>query len=84
MIAVEENYWADAVDQDLVDKVFPSGLIPNAAMVLDIFKHNPTTIAFQSTAFPGVVYSKSRAGWMKTLKDLADPRLKGKVVWAGR
>jgi ABC-type Fe3+ transport system substrate-binding protein len=48
--------------------------------VLDIFKHDPTTIAFQSTAFPGVVYSKSRAGWMKTLKDLADPRLKGKVV----
>jgi spermidine/putrescine-binding protein len=80
VIAVEENYWADAVDQDLVDDVFPSGLIPNAAMVLDIFKHDPTTIAFQSTAFPGVVYSKSRAGWMKTLKDLADPRLKGKVV----
>jgi spermidine/putrescine-binding protein len=80
VIAVEENYWADAVDQDLVDEVFPSGLIPNAGMVLDIFKHDPTTIAFQSTAFPGVVYSKSRAGWMKTLKDLADPRLKGKVV----
>ena len=80
VIAVEENYWADAVDQDLVDEVFPSGLIPNAGMVLDIFKHDPTTIAFQSTAFPGVVYSKSRAGWMKTLKDLADPRLKNKLV----
>ena len=49
-------------------------------MVLDIFKHDPTTIAFQSTAFPGVVYSKARAGWMTKLKDLADPRLKGKVV----
>ena len=80
VIAVEENYWADAVDQDLVDNVFPSDLIPNAGMVLDIFKHDPTTIAFQSTAFPGVVYSKGRASWMKTLKDLADPRLKGKVV----
>jgi spermidine/putrescine-binding protein len=80
VIAVEENYWADAMDQDLVDSVFPSDLIPNAGMVLDIFKHDPTSIAFQSTAFPGVVYSKGRAGWMKTLKDLADPRLKGKVV----
>jgi spermidine/putrescine-binding protein len=80
VIAVEENYWADAMDQGLVDNVFPSDLIPNASMVLDIFKHDPTTIAFQSTAFPGVVYSKSRAGWMKTLQDLADPRLKGKVV----
>ena len=80
VIAVEENYWADGMDQDLVDNVFPSDLIPNATMVLDIFKHDPTTIAFQSTAFPAVVFSKSRAGWMKSLKDLADPRLKGKVV----
>ena len=80
VLAIEENYWADAMDQDLVDSVFPSDLIPNASMVLDIFKHDPTTIAFQSTAFPGVVYSKGRAGWMTKLQDLADPRLKGKVV----
>ena len=80
VVAVEENYWADAMDQDLVDSVFPSDLIPNASMVLDIFKHDPTTIAFQSTAFPGVVYSKGRAGWMTKLQDLADPRMKGKVV----
>ena len=65
VIAVEENYWADAMDQDLVDNVFPSDLIPNAGMVLDIFKHDPTTIAFQSTAFPGVVYSKERLGFAK-------------------
>jgi spermidine/putrescine-binding protein len=80
VLAIEENYWADAMDQDLVDSVFPSDLIPNASMVLDIFKHDPTTIAFQSTAFPGVVYSKGRAGWMTKLQDLADPRMKGKVV----
>jgi spermidine/putrescine-binding protein len=75
VIAVEENYWADALNQGLVDNVFPSGLIPNAGLVLDTFKHDPTSIAFQSTAFPAVVFSKSRAGWMKSLKDLADPRL---------
>jgi spermidine/putrescine-binding protein len=80
VIAVEENYWADALNQGLVDNVFPSGLIPNAGLVLDTFKHDPTSIAFQSTAFPAVVFSKSRAGWMKSLKDLADPRLKKKVV----
>jgi spermidine/putrescine-binding protein len=80
VLAIEENYWADAMDQDLVDSVFPSDLIPNASMVLDTFKHDPTTIAFQSTAFPGVVYSKGRAGWMTKLQDLADPRMKGKVV----
>jgi spermidine/putrescine-binding protein len=80
VLAIEENYWADAMDQGLVDNVFPSDLIPNAGMVLDIFKHDPTSIAFQSTAFPGVVYSKGRAGWMTKLQDLADPRMKGKVV----
>ena len=80
VIAVEENYWADAMDQGLVDNVFPSDLIPNTKLVLDMFKHDPTTVAFQSTAFPAIVFSKSRAAWMKTLKDLADPRLKGKLV----
>ena len=80
MIAVEENYWADAMDQDLVDNFLPSDLVPNQAMVLDIFKHEPTSIAFQSTAFPGVVYSKDARPWMKKLMDLADPRLKGKVT----
>jgi spermidine/putrescine-binding protein len=80
VIAVEENYWADAMDQGLVDNVLPSGLIPNQSLVIDQFQHVPTTIAFQSTAFPAVVFSKSRAGWMKTLKDLADPRLRKKVV----
>ena len=80
VIAVEENYWADATTNDLVDSFLPSPLVPNESLVLDIFKHSPTTIAFQSTAFPAVVFSKSRAGWIKSLKDLADPRLKGKVT----
>jgi spermidine/putrescine-binding protein len=80
VIAVEENYWADATTNDLVDSFLPSPLVPNESLVLDIFKHSPTSIAFQSTAFPGVVYSKSRAPFLKTLKDLADPRLKGKVT----
>ena len=35
------------------------------------------SIAFQSTAFPGDrLQQEPRASWMKTLKDLADPRLK--------
>jgi spermidine/putrescine-binding protein len=81
VIAVEENYWADGVAQDLVEDYLPSGLVPNADMVLDLFKHEPTSIAFQSTAFPAVVYSKSRAGSVLTkLQDLANPALKGKVT----
>jgi ABC-type Fe3+ transport system substrate-binding protein len=79
VMAVEENYWAEAMDQDLVDNAFPSDLIPNASKVLDIFKHDPTTIAFQSTAFPAVVYSKDKIQ-MAGLMDLAKPELKKKVT----
>lgn len=82
VIAVEENYWYDADQAGLVDAAFPSDLIPNAKLVLDSFKHDPESIAFQSTAFPAIVYNKKNAPWLKSLKDLADPRLKGKVTLA--
>jgi spermidine/putrescine-binding protein len=78
VMAVEENYWADATDQDLVDNAFPSDLIPNASKVLDMFKHD-TSIAFQSTAFPAVVYEKSKVQ-LTQLMDLAKPELKKKVT----
>ena len=78
VMAVEENYWAEATDQDLVDNAFPSDLIPNVSKVLDIFKHD-TSIAFQSTAFPAVVYNKDKVQ-MTGLMDLAKPELKKKVT----
>jgi spermidine/putrescine-binding protein len=80
VIAVEENYWADGVTQGLVSDFLPSDLIPNQSLVLDQFQHAPTSIAFQSTAFPGVVYNKTKAPFLKTLKDLANPALKGKLT----
>jgi spermidine/putrescine-binding protein len=80
VIAVEENYWADGVTQGLVSDFLPSDLIPNQSLVLDQFQHAPTSIAFQSTAFPGVVYNKTKAPFLKTLQDLANPALKGKIT----
>jgi len=80
VLAVEENYWYDATEQGLVDDYLPSGLIPNQSLVLESFQHVPTSIAFQSTAYPGVVYNKAKAPFIKSLKDLADPRLKKKVT----
>jgi ABC-type Fe3+ transport system substrate-binding protein len=80
VIAVEENYWYDASQQGLVDDVLPSGLIPNQKLVIDGFQHVPQSIAFQSTAYPGVVYNKTKAAFVKSLKDLANPQLKGKVT----
>jgi ABC-type Fe3+ transport system substrate-binding protein len=80
VIAVEENYWYDACQQGLVDDALPSGLIPNQSLVLPGFQHAPQSIAFQSTAYPGVVYNKTKAPFLKSLKDLANPQLKGKVT----
>jgi spermidine/putrescine-binding protein len=80
VLAIEENYWAEAMANDAVDSFLPSDLVPNEKLVLDLFKHAPTTIAFQSTAFPAIVYNKAHAPFLASLKDLADPRLKGKVT----
>jgi spermidine/putrescine-binding protein len=80
VMAIEENYWAEAKANDAVADVFPSALIPNADLVLDQFKRLPQAIAFQSTAFPGIVYNKTQAPFLTSLKDLADPKLKGKVT----
>ncbi len=80
VLAIEENYWAEAMKQDAVEPFLPSGLVPNQALVSQKFQHTPTTIGFQATAFPAIVYSKSRAGEITKISDLADPRFKGKVT----
>ncbi len=80
VLAIEENYWYEAYQQDAAEEFLPSGLVPNQALVLQIFQQPPTAIGFQATAFPGVIYSKSRAPWLTKLTDLADPRLQGKIT----
>jgi spermidine/putrescine-binding protein len=80
VLAIEENYWAEAKQNDAVADFLPSGLVPNEKLVLDQFKHIPTSIAFQSTAFPAIVYNKKSAPFIASLQDLADPRLKGRVT----
>jgi len=80
VMAVEENYWADGTSQGLPADFLPSDLIPNQKLVLDQLQHVPTAIAFQSTSFPGVVYNKAKAPFIKSLMDLANPALKGKLT----
>ena len=80
VMAVEENYWADGKAQGLTADFLPSDLIPNQKLVLDQLQHAPTSIAFQSTSYPGVVYNQAKAPFIKSLKDLANPALKGKVT----
>ena len=50
VMAVEENYWADGVAQDLVQDFLPSGLVPNQDLLLPGFQHVPNL-----TRLPGGV-----------------------------
>ncbi len=82
VMAIEETYWAEAKSQPkpVMEDYLPSGLVPNAGRVLDMFKHEPTSIGFQASATPGVVYNGSKADFLKDWTDLADERLKGKLT----
>jgi spermidine/putrescine-binding protein len=86
VMAIEESYWAQAQLQSkqqstkLMEDYLPSGLIPNADRVMDSLKHLPTSIAFQSSATPGINYNKNKVDFLKDWKDLADERLKGRLL----
>ncbi len=82
VLAIEENYWAEARSQpeSVMEEFLPSGLIPNADRVLDIFKHSPTAIGFQASATPGIVYNSANADFLQDWPDLADERLRGKIL----
>ena len=80
VMAVEENYWADGVAQDLVQDFLPSGLVPNQDLLLPGFQHVPNALAFQAASFIALMYNKDTQPWIKSFLDLADPRLKGKVT----
>jgi spermidine/putrescine-binding protein len=82
VMAIEETYWAEAKSQPkaVMQDYLPSGLVPNAGRVLDMFKHEPTSVGFQASATPGVVYNSAKADYLKDWTDLADERLKGRLT----
>jgi len=86
VLAIEENYWAEVQARSteqgtkLMEDYLPSGLIPNAERVMDNFKHVPTAIGFQSSATPGINYNREKIDFLTDWKDLADERLKGRLL----
>jgi spermidine/putrescine-binding protein len=81
VMAIEENYYFDAKANDVVQDIYPSGLMPNWDRVDPQFRHDPQSVAFQSTATPAPIFHADKVGsWFKDWKDLADPRLKGRIT----
>jgi spermidine/putrescine-binding protein len=82
VMAIEENYWAEASSQPepVMEEFLPSGLVPNAERVLDMFKHYPTAIGFQASATPGIIYDRERAPYLEDWTDLADERLQARLT----
>jgi spermidine/putrescine-binding protein len=86
VMAIEENYWAEVQAQattqgvKFMEEFLPSGLIPNAERVFPNLKHEPTTVGFQASATPGINYNSDNVDYLTDWKDLADERLKGKLL----
>jgi spermidine/putrescine-binding protein len=86
VLAIEESYWAEVQLQaknqstKFMEDYLPSGLIPNAERVMDSLKHVPTSIGFQASATPMINYNKKNVDFLTDWKDLADERLKGKLL----
>ena len=86
VLAIEENYWAEARFQaetegvTLMEEYLPSGLIPNAERVLDTLIHVPTAVGFQASASPGINYNSAKVDFLTDWDDLADERLQGRLL----
>jgi spermidine/putrescine-binding protein len=86
VLAIEENYWAEAQLQEttnnvtLMEEFLPSGLIPNAERVMENLKHEPTAVGFQSSASPGINYNSDNVDFLTDWDDLGDERLQGRLL----
>ncbi len=86
VLAIEENYLAEVQAQEaaegvtLLAEVLPSGLIPNAERVFENFRRFPYAVGFQASASPGITYNSDNVDFLTDWTDLADERLKGKIL----
>jgi len=82
VMAIEINYYYEAKREGMPVAFLPSPLVANLDLVEPSFQFLPEAAYFQSTAFGGIVYDKKTAPYLKDWTDLADPRLKGRLVMA--
>lgn len=81
VIAVEENYLIDALAHGAAAEILPSDLLSNAAGVVIEPDHSPFAIPFQATATVAPIYHNDSVGdWFHDWRDLADERLRRRVI----
>lgn len=82
VMAIEENFLAEALSQPepVAEEFLPSGLVPNADRVHEMFQAFPNGVGFQASASPGIVYDKERAPYLTDWQSLSDERLKGRLT----
>lgn len=81
VMAIEEPYYFDAKKNNAVETIYPSDLMKNWDRVDPAWRHDPESVAFQSTATPSPIFHADKVGsWFSDWKDLADPRLKGRIT----
>ena len=82
VMAIEENYLAEALSQPepVAEEFLPSGLVPNADRVMEMFQAFPHGVGFQASATPGIIYDRERAPYLADWQDLADERLRGRLT----
>jgi spermidine/putrescine-binding protein len=82
VMAIEENYLAEALSQQesVAEEFLPSGLVPNADRVMEMFQAFPHGVGFQASATPGIIYDRERAPYLADWQDVADERLRGRLT----
>lgn len=81
VIAAEENYFLDAQNRGLAEKILPSDLLNNAAFITSVPKYEPYAPPFQASSTIGATFHREAIGeWFTDWRDLADARLRRRVV----
>ncbi len=81
VIAVEEKIFLDAQKKEMVETILPSDLLSNASRVAIAPQYTPYAIAFQAASTVAPIFHNDALGeWFGDWKDLADARLKRRIV----
>jgi ABC-type Fe3+ transport system substrate-binding protein len=78
---LESNFFAEALAKDVAEPFIPSPLLTNLPMMDYYFIKHPYGLQFQNHALANFTVNTEQVGnWFTSWKDLADPKLEGKIT----